>query len=257
MKLKDRVNSYEEASDFKLLNRVPLVISINGRSFAKATSLLDKPYCEKFAESMYSTMLRLVAEIEGAVFGYSFNDEIIIIARNDQNLETTPWYDNKIQKISSVTSSIATLHFNNCINSMDLIMDNPVFISHVYAVPNLTEAINVIISKQQQSFQTSIYFSCLYEFLKKYNKDEIREMLSGTTIDEKINLLQQEVNVNFNDYPVDFKRGAACYRVPKIIDGSIKHKWTLNNNLPIFTKEHSFLGNIFKGGSDIIRKDSL
>ena len=50
IKLKDRINSYQEISDHKLMARVPLVITINGRAFSKGTELLDKPYCQKFSE---------------------------------------------------------------------------------------------------------------------------------------------------------------------------------------------------------------
>lgn len=257
-KLKDRIATYENAADIKLLPRIPLIININGRSFSKVTSLLDKPYCSKFAECLYSTMLRLVNEIDGAIFAYSFNDEIVIVVRNDQALETVPWYDNKIQKIVSVTSSITTQHFNNCAASIDLnLMSDPIFLSKTFVVPNITEAINVMVSKQQQAFQSSVSFACFYELLKKYNKEEIKEMLAGTSLDEKIDLLNQECGTDFNDYPSEFRRGVACYRSPKLIEGALKHKWVLNSDIPIFTREHSFLGNIFKGGYDIVRQDSL
>ena len=98
-KLKDRVESYQSVTDYRLLSRVPIVICINGRGFSKVTQLLDKPYCPKFAEGMLSTTLRLCTDVEGAVFAYQQNDEIVIIARNDQTNETNPWYDNKQQKI--------------------------------------------------------------------------------------------------------------------------------------------------------------
>jgi len=257
-KLKDRIAAYENTADIKLLPRVPLIITINGRSFSKITSLLDKPYCSKFADCMYSSMLRLVNEIDGAVFAYSFNDEIVIVVRNDQSLETQPWYDNRIQKITSVTASIATMHFNNCAAANDLnLMGDPIFLSKVFVVPNITEAINVMVSKQQQAFQSSINFACFYELLKKYNKEEIKEMLAGTSLDEKIDLLSQECNIDFNEYPAEFRRGVACYRSPKLDDGILKHKWILNSDIPIFTRDHSFLGTIFKSGHDIIRATDI
>lgn len=261
-KLKDRMESYSDITDYKLLSKLPIVITINGRSFSKITALLEKPFHEKLTECFCSTLIRLVQEIDGAVFGYTFNDEMIIVARNDQNVETLPWYDNSVQKIASVSASLATLQFNSYAATHDLnLLGDAVFYSNVYAVPNITEAINVIVSKQQQSFQTSIYYSCFYELLKKHNKNDIKEMLSGTTIDDKINLLYQECGIDFNDYSPAFRRGVACYRSPKMVsfEGSsvIKNKWTLNTDLPIFTKEHSFLGQIFKTGSDIFRKDNL
>lgn len=258
-KLKDRIASYQEASDHKLLNRVPLVISINGRAFAKSTELLDKPYCPKFAECILSTALRMCSEIDGVLFAYQFNDEIVVIVRNDQSIETAPWYNNNLQKICSVTSSIATLHFNKCSNAIDLNMvGDPVFTSQVFMVPNIMEAINVMVHKQQQNFHVAVQNATFYELLKKYDKNTIKEMLSGLSVDEKIDLLHQECNIDFNDYPIHFRRGAACYKVPKIVsDGTMKNKWIFNVDLPIFTKDQSFLSNIFKNGADIFRKESL
>jgi len=258
IKLKDRVASYQDSSDYKLLNRLPIVISINGRAFAKATELLDKPYCPKFAECMLSTTVRLCSEIEGALFAYQHNDEIIVVARNDQSPETTPWYDNKLQKICSVTASIATLHFSSCANTIDLnLIGDPIFTSQVFVVPNIMEAINTIVYKQQQNFYTSIQLSCFYELLKKHDKNAIKEMLMGLSVDEKIDLLNQECGVDFNDYPLPFRRGAGCYKVQKVNDGVIKNKWSANLDLPIFTKDQSFLSNIFKNGSDIFRSGNF
>lgn len=259
MKLKDRIESYQNASDYRLLAKVPLIISINGRSFSKLTSLLEKPYDGKFAECMFSTALRLASEIEGALFSYQYNDEIILVTRNDQNIETAPWYDNKVQKIASTTASLATLHFNQCASAINLnLMGEPLFTSQVFVVPTIAEAINTIVYKQQHNFLTSIQLSCFYELLKHhYDKNSIKEMLSGLTVDEKIDLLNQEVKVDFNTYPQSFRRGAACYKVPKVIDGSMKNKWIINSELPIFTKDQSFLSNIFKNGADIFRQDNL
>lgn len=258
-KLKDRILSYQEVSDYKLMARAPLIIVINGRSFAKSTELLDKPYCQKFAECIFSTMLRICTELEGALFGYTHNDEIVILARNDQTPETTPWYDNKIQKICSVTASMATLHFNSCVNTVNLdLATEPMFTSQVFTVPTIPEAINTMVYKQQQNFYSSIQNACFYELLKKYDKHTIKEMLNGLSIDEKVELLQQECGVDFNsDYPIAFRRGVACYKVPVIKDESVKNKWFLNPEPPIFTKDQSFLSNIFKNGADIFRRTSI
>lgn len=260
MKLSNRIESYQEASNYKIINKIPVIISVNGRAFAKTTSLLDKPFCTKFSECMMSTLLRLCSEIEGAVFGYCFNDEMIIISRNDQSPETLPWFDNKIQKISSVASSIATLHFQSCVNAINLDLTNdPIFTTQIFGVPNIAEAINTIIYKQQNNFHHSVQSACFYELLKKYDKNTIKEMLVGLTIDEKIDLLYQECNVTFNEYPILFRRGAACYKVPQLSDNTStnKFKWIINPSVPIFTKDQSFISNILKNGMDIFRKDNL
>lgn len=257
-KLKDRIEGYQAVTDYKLLNRVPLIICVNGRGFSKATQLLDKPYCPKFAECILSTMLRLCIDVEGALFSYQYNDEIVIVTRNDQSPETNPWYDNKLQKICSVTSAVATMHFNECASKINLnITGEPVFTSQVFAVPTIGEAVNTFIYKQQQNFHASIQSACLYELIKKYDKNTIKEMLSGLSVDEKIDLLSQECDINFNDYPASFRRGVAAYKVPKITGDSTRNKWHLNPEPPIFTKDQSFLSNIFKNGADIFRQESF
>lgn len=257
-KLKDRVERYQSVTDYKMLDRVPIVICVNGRGFSKATQLLDKPYCPKFAECILSTMLRLCTDVEGALFAYQHNDEIVLIARNDQTNETTPWYDNKLQKICSVTSSIASVHFNTCASQIKLnVTGDPVFTSQVFTVPTIAEAVNTVIYKQQQNFHTSIQFACLYELIKKYDKNAIKEMMAGLNIDEKMDLLNQESDVNFNDYPASFRRGVAAYRVPVVSGDSMRNKWYLNPEPPIFTKDQSFLSNIFKNGADIFRQESF
>jgi tRNA(His) 5'-end guanylyltransferase len=254
--LKDRMDSYSESANTKLLPKVPLIINVNGRSFSKNTSLLDKPYCPKFAECIYSTMIKLCSDIDGTVFAYQHSDEITLAVRNDQNVDTTPWYDNKIQKICSAVSAIATMHFNTCSDAIGLnLLGEPIFITQVYAVPNIAEAINAFVYKQQQNFQTSIQFACFYELLKKYDKPTIKEMLAGLSVDEKVDLLSQECNIDFNEYPISYRRGAACYKIPKVTNGIMKNKWFINSDLPIFTKDQSFVSNIFKHGSDIFRFD--
>lgn len=256
-KLKDRIEGYEAVTDYKLLPRVPIIICVNGRGFAKATQLLDKPYCPKFAECITSTMLRLCSDVEGALFGFQHNDEIVIVARNDYTNDTNPWYDNKLQKIASVTSSIATAHFKHNADSVGLDMSgDPIFTTQVFTTPNVGEAVNTLIYKQQNNFHTSIQFACLYELIKKYDKNTIREMLGGLSIDEKIDLLTQE-GIDFNSYPLSFRRGVAAYKVPKITDDVVKNKWIVDVELPIFAKDQAFLTNIFKNGADIFRKESL
>lgn len=258
LKLKDRIESYQATSDYKLLPRVPIVIVVNGRGFAKLTQLLDKPFCPKLSECLLSTTLRLCSEIEGTLFAYQHSDEIVLVVRNDQHPDTTPWYDNRVQKICSISASLATMHFKDCANQINLdLSGDPVFTSQVFAVPTVGEATNTIVYKQQQNFHTSIQFACVYELIKKHDRNSIKDMLSGLTMDEKIDLLRQECQIDFNQYPVSFRRGVAGYKVPKIVDDTTKHKWYINSEPPIFTKDQSFLSNIFKNGADIFRQGSL
>lgn len=199
-------------------------------------------------------MLRLCNKVDGVIFAYQFNDEIILLLRTDQNQDTEMWYNGSLQKICSATSSAATLYFNEAATALELnLTGEAIFTSKVFGVPNQAEAVNTIIYHQQQNFHTSIQSACLYNLLNKYDKNTIKDMLSGLNIDEKIDLLSQECQINYNDYPVSFRRGTAAYKVPKIVNGDMKNKWIVNQDLPIFTKDQSFLTNIMRNGMDIFR----
>jgi tRNA(His) 5'-end guanylyltransferase len=248
--LKDRILHYENICDPKLMPRVPVIISLNGRNFARATSLTNKPFDIALGQCFYSTMSLLVHEIEGAVFAYSFSDEIIIISRNDQNLDTTPWYNNSISKIVSVASSLATLHFADAATELEVnITGDPIFLGSVFTVPSITEAVNVMVFAQQRAHQISVRLACFYELLRKFRKHEIEEMLMDTSLEDKIKILRDEAGIDYYDYPVEYRRGVACYRRPETINFNgediVKEKWSLQNDVPLFS-EKDFLQGIIK-----------
>jgi tRNA(His) guanylyltransferase len=258
--LKDRVLGYQSITDYKLLAKLPVIITINGRSFGKLTSLLEKPFDTKLAECLCAALVMVSQEIDGAFFGYAHNDKMVIVARNDLNNDTMPFCKGDIQRIASVVASVATLRFVEYAATQNLnLMGDPIFYASVFAAPNIIEAINALIFEQQQAIQSSIYFACVYELLKKdFDRNDIQHLLTDTTFDDKIALLKQECQVDFNEYPALFRRGAAVYRAPKLIEYEgreiIKQKWIVNDALPLFTADRGFLAPIFKSGGDIVRQ---
>ena len=250
--LKDRIDNFGSIASTRLMPKLPVIIVVNGRSFNNATALIDKPFSDGLAKALCAGMMALVQEIGGAVFGYQFDDEIVIISRNDQTLDTQPWCNNDTQKITSIASSVATLNFNSYVASNDLAnFSSATFYSYAFVVPNITEATNLLVFKQQQAFQSSVRNACFYELLKRnHNEGDIETMLENTSNEDKIALLAQECGIEFDKaYPAVFKRGAACYRVPKTVEyqGIISEKmgWKLDAGLPIFTKDVGFLSQIF------------
>jgi tRNA(His) guanylyltransferase len=250
MKLKDRVDQHIRACTQYMTAKLPVIITINGRGFTKLTTLLDKPYSATFAKALCATLSHLVKEIDGAVFGYSFDDELVIVSRNDQAPETQPWYNNDTQKLASVASSIATLHFNDIVRADDISIIEPTFYSKVFAVPNIVEAANVLICKQQKAMQSSVYYACVAGLLKSYSIDKINKMLEDVSTEDRIELLSSECGIDYNDYPSIFRRGAAWYRKPKMIeyDGvkTTKMAWEFDHELPIFSKDTGFLIDILE-----------
>jgi tRNA(His) guanylyltransferase len=256
--LADRIGSYQELTDYQLIKKLPVIILINGRSFAKATSLLDKPYCAQFTELMVGAMVKLCQEVEGIVFSLTFNDQIILVLRNDQTINTEAWYNNKIQAIVSAAASIATLEFNRIKNENSLhLLGDPIFTAKAFVVPNISELINTIIHMQQNCFHTALSQACFYELLKTHGAQEAKNMLAGKNPKQKADILFNECKVEFNDYPLPFKRGIGAYRSPKVSgkNKEIKQKLILNDELPLFTQEKEWLYSILRAGHDQMKLD--
>jgi tRNA(His) 5'-end guanylyltransferase len=207
---------------------------------------------------MAGTMIKLCQEIDGAFFGYTFSDEIVIISRNDHSIEANQWCSGRIQKIASLSASLATLELSKLTKQRDLeIFGDAVFYAETFVVPNFTEAINTIVLKQQQAFYAAVSNACFYELAKNHNIETVRETISNKSIGEKLDILAEHCQINFDDYYAPFRRGAACYRAPQIIQShgqeEIRNKLTVDMELPVFSKDRGFLETIFRGGRDILR----
>lgn len=229
--MKERLESYYEQSNYKLLSKLPIIIHVNGRNFQKTTSLLEKPYCQELSSCFEFVLEKLCMEIEGCFFGYTFNDEFIFLARNDQSKDTQPWYDNKIQKINSVVSSLTTYQFITSINSLDLtILGEPVFCSHVFTAPNTMEVYNYLVLNQNKNFIKSLNFAIEYELLNfGYKRNEIKELLHGLSIEDRKNILLEKADKNYLDYPSQFRRGITSTK-----SGT---KWDINPDIEIFVND--------------------
>jgi tRNA(His) 5'-end guanylyltransferase len=254
--LGDRIRTYEEVSDIKLINAIPKIIIINGRNFKKTTSLLEKPFSEHFLELICGTMIKLASEIEGTILVYSFSDKIILAINN--NVFEDQWYNGSIQKTASASAAIATYEFNRLATEKQIkLFGDPIFTSQVFNVPNITELCNSFVAFQQQAFHSTLTIAAFYELLKKYDLKVVQKMIVNKSASEKIEILMDKCNINYDSYPLPFKRGIASYRVPRVVqtaDGEeLKNKLIVDMELPLFVKEHDFLGRIFRTGHDLIR----
>lgn len=106
-----RMKSYEESSKTKLVPRMPVVIRIDGRAHHTFTKGLNKPFDKIYYKCIKSTMKALFMQVSNCVFGYCQSDEITLVLY-PKGLETMTWFDNEVQKLTSVCASIATVEFN-------------------------------------------------------------------------------------------------------------------------------------------------
>jgi tRNA(His) guanylyltransferase len=63
--LQQRHQAYEAAYDCSIINRLPVIIKLNGRSFSKITKSLQKPFDHQLTALLNDTMLSLAKQIDG------------------------------------------------------------------------------------------------------------------------------------------------------------------------------------------------
>ena len=117
MKSKDNIGTrmktfYEEIPKTKLMRRTPVAIRIDGKAFHTFTKGFIKPFDATFMTSMQTTMTHLCENIQGCVLGYTQSDEITLILVDYEHLNSSAWFDYDVQKLCSVSASMATMVFN-------------------------------------------------------------------------------------------------------------------------------------------------
>lgn len=109
---------YEQIPKTKLMRRCPVVIRCDGRSFHTFTRKFQKPFDEVLIKTMQETMKYLCENIQGCVLAYTQSDEITLILVDYKKLTSSAFFDYEVQKICSITASMATMAFNRFFEKM-------------------------------------------------------------------------------------------------------------------------------------------
>lgn len=95
---------------------MPVIIRIDGKAFHTFTRGFKKPFDDVLVKTMQDTMKYLCENIQGCVLGYTQSDEISLVLTDYAELTTDAWFGNNLQKMCSVSASMATLAFNKAFN---------------------------------------------------------------------------------------------------------------------------------------------
>ena len=104
---------YESRSQSKLTRRTPVIVRIDGKSFHTFCKRFKKPYDKVLNCSLNKVMQGLCENIQGAKFAERHSDEISILITDYDTISTDAFFDYEIQKICSITASMATAEFCN------------------------------------------------------------------------------------------------------------------------------------------------
>lgn len=271
--LGDRMKeNYENRSKTYLVRRMPVIIRLDGRAFHTFTKNFNKPYDEIFHNAMNATMKYLCENIQGCKLGYTQSDEITLLLTDYDTLTTDAWFGNSVQKICSVSASMATMAFNKyfreysrdtlkrinnvftCTNEEadyaealeGAIEKGAMFDSRCFNIPE-DEVTNCFVWRQQDATRNAIqmlgqcYFS--HKELNKKSQNDIQDML------------MTQKGINFNDMPVEFKRGVCCvknrhicdpYENKMLVSGAKEGEWVIDKNIPIFTQDRDYVEDVFR-----------
>lgn len=263
--LGDRMKgAYENKYRLYLPERIPVIIRLDGKAFHTFCRGLKKPFDDLFISVIQDTMLDLCKNISGCKLGYVQSDEISLLLVQTKE-ESQPWFDNNIQKIVSVSASMATLYFNkNFEKRVFELMENyakdksdyteeelkyvdklnskiytAMFDSRVFVLPK-EEVNNYFIWRQIDCTRNSIL--SLAQSL--YSDREIH----GIKCDALQDKMFTEKNVNWNDFSTVKKRGTCAIRKEVEVNGVVRNKWFIDEDIPIFTQDKTYVnGIIYKG----------
>lgn len=273
--------NYENRTKMFLPLRTYTILRIDGKTFHTYTKGLVRPFDTGLIEDMDSTAIYLCQNIMGAKLAYVQSDEISILVTDFDDIATQAWFDNNVQKMVSVSASMATSKFNQLRLSRKVkenfgnFSNNPMdgeyeffemvektkqaeFDSRAFQIPQKTEVENYFIWRMQDATRNSI--ASVAQSLYSHKE------LNGKSSDEQQELIFQK-GQNWNDYPVGQKRGRIIEKIQfvngvdvrtipfqeikgPLMSGNkevgpadvVRNKWTVVEP-PVFTQEKEFLYN--------------
>lgn len=262
--LGDRMKEfYENRSKLYLPRRVPVIIRLDGKAFHTFTKGFKRPYDEILHNTMNSTMKYLCESIQGCKLGYTQSDEITLLLTDYDTVTTDAWFGYGMQKVCSVAASMATLAFNRFfryyyekavfelggpldsdpyLTTLSKKLDCAMFDARCFSIPK-DEVTNCFIWRQQDATRNAIQMLGQCNFSHKE--------LQGKSCNEIQDMLMIKKGINFNDMPVEFKRGVCCYKVTREATcinkktqeetPCIRSEWTLDKDIPIFTQDRAYV----------------
>lgn len=111
--LGNRMKRYENVNRNFLTNRTPVIVRIDGKAFHSFTKGCNKPFDDNIIKAMIEAAKGLANEMQGFKIGYVQSDEASFLLTDYDDINTSAWFDNNINKIVSVSASIFTAHFND------------------------------------------------------------------------------------------------------------------------------------------------
>lgn len=251
---------YESVPKTKLMRRTPVAIRIDGKAFHTFTRGFNKPFDNVLISAMQRTMKYLCENIQGCVFGYTQSDEITLILIDYKKLDSSAWFDYEVQKMCSISASMATMAFNKYFSEMVMQLEGDV--AQEYEINGDTEWV-IEMEKYLKSYRRSCEKGAMFDS-RCFNipKEEVTNLVYWRQLDATRNSIQMVGQANFSHkklqgksceeikemliaekgiswedlYPM-YQYGSCCIKVTTETDGTTRSSWKVDKNIPLFIGE--------------------
>lgn len=236
--LGDRMKEYEHRNQYFLQRRTPVIIRVDGKAFHTFTRGFQKPFDKVLGNAMVRTMEYLCQNISGCIFGYVQSDEITLVLQDYRKLNTDAWFSYRTDKLCSIAAAMATLAFNrffreevedycineyiNCCGFKD--------VKQVYSLEEL-KTVDSVLYAYSTALERDAMFdarcfnipkeevcNCIYWRQLDATRNSIQMVgqanfshaeLQGKSCNEIQDMLHEQRDINWNDFPARWKRGVA------------------------------------------------
>ena len=259
---------YEEIPKTKLMRRCPVICRLDGRSFHTFARGFKRPFDDVLIKTMQETAKYLCENIQGCQLAYTQSDEISLLLIDYQRFETSAWFDYEIQKMCSISASMATMDFNrrfrdnvdtwvmsgeiqeeldsDTIQRLYKLQDTYIeseckgamFDSRVFNIPK-EEVTNYFYWRQLDASRNSIQMVGRANFSHRE--------LQHKSCNDIQDMLMTQKGINWNDFPTYQKHGSCVVRNKFILESDgVKEKctlrdpkqgennWIIDKDIPIF-----------------------
>lgn len=210
--LGDRVKKFEDVeNDRAAPDGHPILVRLDGRAFHTFVQGLQRPWDPGLRCLMQEAAMACAMD-SNALLVYTQSDEITLVLRPNQEGVYTAFFGGRLQKIATILASRATAVFNAMLPRFlpskvtERNLDLPVFDGRAWAVPTEQDACDVIAWRELDARVNSVsmvaqsYFE--HKDLQFKGTLDMKEMLRG-------------VGVEFNNIPIDLRRGVYFQRMEK------------------------------------------
>lgn len=251
---------YEEVPKTRLMRRCPVICRIDGKAFHTFTRGFKRPFDDVLIMTMQETAKYLCENIQGCQLAYTQSDEISLLLIDYQRFETSAWFDYEIQKMCSISASMATMVFNKIFRDM---------VGKLHINGSLEEEYSCILYKAAQKgamFDARVFNipkeeTCNYFYWRQLDASRNSIQMVGQanfshkelqhkSCNDIQDMLMTQKGINWNDFPAYQKRGSCVVRNKVVLESDDvtekcmlcdpkqgENNWIIDYNIPIFKSE--------------------